>query len=935
MTPEQRRVVRAAMAALGGGLATFSVVASTVHWSGSVPVGLASCLVAVWGLLDIFGTFETTEGDASNAVELRAVLPRAVELLASVSVLVIVLRLAVAGVLPWPRLSAALLVTGAFLGCVLATYRLGRKLGIWRDQQLPLFKRSGFWVIALTTGVYLPMLGSYSLSDPWETHYGEVAREMLARDDWLSLWWAQDGWFWSKPILDFWVQGLSFSLLGVRFTPDRMIATVADGRFPQPEWAARLPVFLMALVAAYVLYKGAARTFGQRSALLGSIVLLSTPYWYLLAHQSMTDMPYVAPLAAALGFFLLGFDTDPEARVERYPVRIGSRVLGLSAFHLLFGLVLLAAIPQSLYLLSRNVTFQLDASPRGYVFHPDVFFSGSGGGNCGLPGNADCDRVLPQFPSVQPWMMACLWLATALTLLALELRERRTQRLYFIAGWFCVAISAMAKGAPGLLLPLLGVLVYIGATRRWWDLTRVELFAGLFITLCVALPWFAQMYVRHGPPFTDRLLFHDMYKRAFVHVHDTNTGDDVSFRYYIWQLGYGLFPWTGLGVGSLLWWVREQWSGKRPERSRDKTLLVLSFVLAFSMFSVSLTKFHHYILPAVAPLAMLTGWLLHELSSGGSPREIRQRTVDLVLITVGCILALAGVRLWFPGSLSGSVGTAGPAPAAPLLGTALVVFALVAFGTLVLRLRGNGDDVGSISGTAVPDAARALIALGAASLVFLAGRDEWSRFAHEVEGQLRLIHLATYNYDRPWPKTLDFRAVFIAFTVVSTLACAALGVSRWRKYVTDALCVLGVLWAVWALDVYVIRTAPHWGQRETIMAYYRDRRGPDEPLVAYQMNWKGENFYTGNRIPAFVSSGVKFKDWIEDQRSRGVRTMYFITEHSRVNGLRRELDQPKDFVALTTKALDNKFFVARVRFPAKLGPPAPAQDGADDDDATE
>ena len=42
-----------------------------------------------------------------------------------------------------------------------------------------------------------------------------------------------------------------------------------------------------------------------------------------------------------------------------------------------------------------------------------------------------------------------------------------------------------------------------------------------------------------------------MYKRAFSHVHDTNAGDDTSFRYYVWQLGYGLFPWTGIAAGSL------------------------------------------------------------------------------------------------------------------------------------------------------------------------------------------------------------------------------------------------------------------------------------------------------------------------------------------------------------------------------------------------
>ena len=74
--------------------------------------------------------------------------------------------------------------------------------------------------------------------------------------------------------------------------------------------------------------------------------------------------------------------------------------------------------------------------------------------------------------------------------------------------------------------------------------------------LAVAIPWYVAMYVRHGSPFTDRLIFHDMFNRAFHHVHDTNEGDDTSFRFYVWQLGYALFPWTGLAALGLLWWLR-------------------------------------------------------------------------------------------------------------------------------------------------------------------------------------------------------------------------------------------------------------------------------------------------------------------------------------------------------------------------------------------
>jgi len=142
---------------------------------------------------------------------------------------------------------------------IVGGYRTLEALGVFTpppgEAPRPLLRRHGFWLIVLTTLLYLPLLGSHSLSDPWETHYGEVSREILARNDWISLWWAQDGWFWSKPILDFWIQALAMATFGVRYGPDRMLSALQDGRVPWPEWAVRLPVFLLSLAAVYLLYK--------------------------------------------------------------------------------------------------------------------------------------------------------------------------------------------------------------------------------------------------------------------------------------------------------------------------------------------------------------------------------------------------------------------------------------------------------------------------------------------------------------------------------------------------------------------------------------------------------------------------------------------------------------------------------------------------------
>jgi hypothetical protein len=95
-----------------------------------------------------------------------------------------------------------------------------------------------------------------------------------------------------------------------------------------------------------------------------------------------------------------------------------------------------------------------------------------------------------------------------------------------------------------------------------------------------------------------------------------------------------------------------------------------------------------------------------------------------------------------------------------------------------------------------------------------------------------------------------------------------------------------------------------------IAAYYADRASPDERLVAYQMNWKGENFYTGNHLPVFVSTGAAFTSWLKGQRDAGARVMYFITEFGRQGGLKGEVGA-KSLREITDKTLCNKFVLVR------------------------
>lgn len=887
------------LAAAAGVLAVpFLVMAATGHSALSVPVGAFGLAAGAWLLLDFLGTFDDTPDGVT--IRLRSLLPRVLELAGGVALLVAVLRLLVAGRLPWSLATGAVLVTGSLVWVGVATARVLRQLGFLSET--PLARRWGAWLLLAGVLLYVPLLGSYSLSDPWETHYGEVAREMLARDDWLSPWWAQENWFWSKPVLDFWLQALSFAIAGVRFEPDQMLAGAGQGLVPRPEWAARLPIVLMTLVAVYLLYRAVRTRFGARAGFLGGLVLLTAPYWFVLARQSMTDMPYVAPLTAALALVLLGLGHDPDEKARVVGLRVGKRVLGLSAFHLVLLLVLGTALAQILYLSSRHVTLELSGPDRGIRVHLDEMLYGSPG-NCGLPGNEDCRTVLPYDAGAQPGAVAVAALAGLGLFLWANRGERRVQRLLFLGAWYAVGLAALAKGAPGLVLPLV---IGVGAALtagRYRDLARAELVGFLLVFLCVCLPWYAAMFGRHGPPFTDRLLFHDMYKRAFVHVHDTNTGDDVSFRYYLWQLGYGLFPWVGCAVAGLFAFQREG-SESRGGRAEGLAFLTLWLVIAFALFSSSLTKFHHYVLPAVPPLAMLTGIALDRLLPETTPSG---RRLALYLGTMGLagLLLPYGILRLVGGSLLGDVPSPEPARAIGVLALVAAVSLLV-----VAHRLWPGEEREESEEARYDWAFVAALAVGGAALVLLVGRDLFA--VDDPDGPARITELASYNYKRLWPSTLDFTSALLALSIVASLATLVPAFRALRHHAVPLIGAVGVWSAAWMIDVYVVKVAPHWGQRETIFEYYRRRKGPEEPLVAYQMNWKGENFYTGNHVPAFVASGAKFKSWLTEQKESGTRVVYFTTEHSRESSLKMDLGKVTRFERLTTKALNNKFFLARV-----------------------
>ena len=465
-------------------------------------------------------------------------------------------------------------------------------------------------VFVILTGLllYVPLAGSYGLYDPWETHYSEVARQMMARGDYISLWWPgapiDADHFWSKPVLSFWIMSLSMRLFGLGGHQDPAVMALSS----RAEWAVRLPFCLMGVLGIYAVYLCVSRFVSRRAGLLAALATATMPLYSLVARQAMTDMAFVGPMTMALALGALALFDDQDVVLPRRHARLGPLQIDWpdhGLFYVAIALFVVSALPQIV----------VDSVQLRWTFSV-------GGRYITLLG------VVVMIPYMVGFA-AFLYLAS---------RTRYKAPLYlYIAATLC-GLATLAKGIAGLGLPVLVFLAYLLFTWNWKRLGRAQLGVAVLVALLgcaiVAVPWHHAMLVRHGKPFWDELYGDNHWRRLVVGRH----GDRGSFEYFLRELGYAVLPWLALAPAALAYAVM------RPVREVRKQGIfwfgAIWFVAAYALVSLSVTKFHHYILPAVPGLGIALGCFLDDVV------ERRAARTALAAAAVGIpLLALVMVDL--------------------------------------------------------------------------------------------------------------------------------------------------------------------------------------------------------------------------------------------------------------------------------------------------
>jgi len=469
------------------------------------------------------------------------------------------------------------------------------------------------------TLLFVPWLGATGFWDPWEPHYGEVAREMIARGDYIHPWW-ESSYFFSKPALDLWLM-VAGMLLAKTNGPDRFIGIYT-------EWFVRLPFAVITAVGAILFFVAASRLVSRRAAVIATFAVLTSPLVVMLARQAVPDPVFVGLLTASMSCLLIVLFSEEGTQSGAWAIAafvfiglatlskgiLGFAIPGAAALlycavtgewhrlrrlRLLSGTLVVLAIAAPWYLTMFAFPGRDDEGQtffERFIIH-DHFQRLLTGVHTTTPGGTFTYFIEQLGFDVFPWVLAVPGaIGTVLARRTLPLRTTRDRALFFTLLWLLLGFAVFAFSATKFhhyafpVLPPLLLFCGVFCEKLLDDGLRAhagELLAGGLLYALVA----------HDLALVPKHLT-DM----FVYNYDRPYPDrEVDPRRVFTLLFYAapavaLSPWVFDRASQLFAWVRKRRvrvaEQERKEEPQDRAILLTALAGLAAVFAIYLGWFH-------------------------------------------------------------------------------------------------------------------------------------------------------------------------------------------------------------------------------------------------------------------------------------------------------------------------------------------------------
>lgn len=744
---------------------------------------------------------------------------------------------------------------------------LRNELWVKRWMTLPVTLRTLLLSGGFAALMLIPYLGAVGLWDPWETHYGEVARMMIMRHDYLYPFYEQ-AWFFSKPPLTMWMMALGMQAVGA------LRGTGELARYT--EWGFRMPFAILSVTAVSLLSLAVSRVVSRRAGLATGFVLTTMPLYFLLTRQAVTDTPFVTTLICAMSCaFIAQLDDTTKRRTAwwyGFYVFMGLSVLakgllGLlpAAFLVLYAV--LAVLPwnwaawgdHGRWLLKRSVRKEVREGKKpmpvlfGQMFRmrlgtgflvfaaiavpwyltlslfDGVDDEGKGffyrffihdhlnrlteGVHTTTPGGSFTYFIEQGGYAIFPWVALLPGAFAVVARLRLRSKSKADHLALLAVLWVAFSFWLLASSATKFhhyvfpILPGLAILIGIFVDRLWHDSPgehAVSLLFGLVLFILVG-----KDMAENPKDFTD----------LFVYNYDRPYPVDLVNK------PISLFTTRPLWIGDLVTVV----------------LLALGVYLSVDAF----------------------------FSKDEKDRTPAARTGALLVLLSGCATLLAVAR-------EGKLSVLG------LLGIALGAVGL--FNAWVAIRAKPKERLGN--------------AAFAAAWLVAAGLMMWRGFNSPVGTDAVLRGIMD-------PVNIK-KAMGIGFAVGGTLTVVG-AIRRSRVMLFGTFWMFVFSFAIWFNWNHWVDLSHHWTQRDLFWRYWRQHK-PSEPIAAFMMNWHGETFYSRNTVEQFRSgdSNVRMRNYAAQPGRE-----WALVEHNRV-GILSSAVGPDKKVTVIDRDINNKFVLVTI-----------------------